>query len=261
MPTATACAQQLIDYYVKTTAASPKDYRYHRVLAWVYRDLEQLPEAIEAFQRASAVRPEMASLLENRAALEERLMRFDAALATYQQLYELRYHDPHWMEKIAEIYARQQRRPDAVEALEKALISGRPERAENFVAAAERLESWNYLEDATRFAERAIEIAGDRLLQDYSYDSALRLYARLATRLRQYEGAYRRLLAAVARPAQRLRRRAVGRCARGNGRYRRDTISRPKRRHRLPLSWRKKRPRCRRWSLTSGCCRWRARPD
>ncbi len=188
--------QRLIDSYVKTAAASPKDYRYQRVLAWVYRDLEQLPEAIEAFQRASAVRPEMAGLLESRAALEERLMRFDAALATYQQLYELRYHDPRWMEKIAEMYARQQRRAEAVEAIEKALISGRPERAENFAAAAERLESWNYLEDALRFAQRAVELAGDRLLQDYSYDSALRLYARLATRLRQYEPAYRRLLAA-----------------------------------------------------------------
>jgi tetratricopeptide (TPR) repeat protein len=188
--------QQLIDYYVKTTAESPKDYRYHRVLGWVYRDLEQLSEAIEAFGRASAVRPEMAGLLESRAALEARLMRFDAALATYQQLYELRYHDPHWMEQIAEVYARQQRRADAVEAIEKALISGRPERAENFVAAAERLADWNYLEDAERFAERAIEVAGDRLLQDYRYDAALRLYARLATRLRGYEAAYRRLLTA-----------------------------------------------------------------
>jgi Tfp pilus assembly protein PilF len=188
--------QQLIDYYVRTTAESPKDYRYHRVLAWVYRDLEQLPEAIEAFQRAAAVRPEMASLLESRAALEERLMRFDAALSTYQELYELRYHDPHWMEQIAEIYARQQRRGEAVEAVEKALIGGRPERSENFVAAAERLEGWNYLEDAERFAERGIELAGDRLLQDFRYDPALRVYARVTTRLRRHEAAYGRLLAA-----------------------------------------------------------------
>jgi tetratricopeptide (TPR) repeat protein len=188
--------QQLIGYYVKTTADSPKDYRYHRVLGWLCRDLEQLPEAIEAFRRASAVRPEMASLLESRAAIEERLMRFDDALATYQQLYELRYHDPRWMEQMAAVYARLQRRADAVEAIEKALISGRPERAENFAAAAERLESWNYLEDALRYGERAIDGAGDRLLQDYRYDAALRLYARLAARLRGYEAAYRRLLSA-----------------------------------------------------------------
>ena len=189
--------QQLIDYYVKTTTDSPKDYRYHRVLAWVYRNLEQMPEAIEAFRRASAVRPEMAGLLEERAALEERLMRFDDALATYQQLYELRYQDPHWMEQIARIYARQQRRAEAVDAVEKALISGRPERPENYAAAAERLEQWNYFEDAARFAERAIELAGGRLLEDYRYEPALRLYGRLQTRLRRHEEAYQRLTSAI----------------------------------------------------------------
>ncbi|MEX2301625.1 MAG: hypothetical protein WD733_11845 [Bryobacterales bacterium] len=192
--------QQLIDYYVKTTADSPKDYRYHRVLAWVYRNLEQMPEAIEAFRRASAVRPEMAGLLDERAALEERLMRFDDALATYQQLYELRYQDPHWMEQIARIYARQQRHAEAVEAVERALISGRPERPENYVAAAERLEQWSYFDDAARFAARAIDLAGDRLLEDYRYQPALRLYGRLQAKLRQHEEAYQRLTSAM--PAQ-----------------------------------------------------------
>ena len=101
--------RQLADYYVRTTAESPQDFRYHRVLGWLQTQFENHEAAIGAFTRAAEVRPDHTGVLESRAALEERLMRFDDALGTCRRLYELTYENPRWMEKIAEIQARQGR--------------------------------------------------------------------------------------------------------------------------------------------------------
>jgi cellulose synthase operon protein C len=185
--------QQLLDAYLRTTAESPKDYRYHRVLAWIRTELEDYPAAIEAYRRAAQVRPDHVGLLESRAALEERLLRFDDALATSQEIHKLTYENPQWMEKIAEMHARQGRRRETVEAIEKAFIAGRPERAEHYFAAAGRLEEWNLLAEAQPFAEKGVELAGEYLFRDGTYFSGARSYARLLTRLRQYAPAYRRL--------------------------------------------------------------------
>ena len=188
-------------------------------------------------------------------------MRFDDALATYQQLYELRYQDPQWMEKIAEIYARQQRRSEAVEAIEKALISGRPERAENFFAAAERLESWNYLEDAAASPNAASQIAGDSLLQDYRYDSGA---AALRASGRRGCGNTRPLISACsphgpAEPNDFAEER-LGRGARRNGRHGREIFHARGEDIVYRFPGERKSRDAARCSLTSGCCRSRARP-
>ena len=183
---------QIVNYYVKTTGESPRDFRYHRVLAWVYTHFEDLPAAIEAYGRAIEVRPDSTEVLEARASLEERLLRFDDALATYQELYRLRYEDPRWMEKVAEIYARQGRRAEAVEAARKALIEGRPPRPEHYFAAARRLDRWGYVSEARDAAEEGVDLAGDRVFHR-SYSSGVRLYVSLMTRLREYERAVQKL--------------------------------------------------------------------
>ena len=177
--------EQLTNYYVKTTGDSPRDFRYHRVLAWVHTHFENLPAAIEAYGRAIQVRPDSTEVFEARAALEVRLLRFDDALATYQQLYRLRYEDPRWMEKMAQVYARQGRRAEAVAAARKALIEGRPPRPEHYFAAARRLAAWGYVPEARDAAEEGIDLAGDRLFHG-SYSSGVQLYVSLMTRLREY---------------------------------------------------------------------------
>ena len=185
--------KQLLDYYTKTAADSPKDFRWPMVVARIDAFFEDYPAAIASFARARAIRPDSTELLAAQAGLEERLMRFDDALKSYSRLYELAYQNPAWMEKVAELQARQGRTDAAVAALKKALIEGRPEKPDLYFAVAERLAGWNLLDQARQFAERGVALAGKDLLvrpEDFSGAAA---YATILTRLRDYGTAYTRL--------------------------------------------------------------------
>ena len=188
-------APQLAGYYEKRQNDSPKDYRWPMVLARIDTTLEDFPAAIAEYRRAANVRPDRIDLFTGRAALEERLLRFDDAAATYAKLYELNYHNSQWMEKVAEIRARQGRSNEAVEALRKALLEGRPERPEPLFAMAAKLESWGMLAPAREYAEKAVASAGSDLLADFQ--TGAQLYARVMTRTRVYQAAYRKLLSLV----------------------------------------------------------------
>ncbi|MGH8700326.1 MAG: hypothetical protein ACREVR_04005, partial [Burkholderiales bacterium] len=185
---------RLLAYYTKTETDSPRDFRWPMVVARLQTHFEDFPAAIAAYSRAVRIRPDRADLFTARAALEARV-RFDEALATYERLYELSYRNQQWMEKIAELRARKGEPDAAVAALRAALIEGRPERPGNFFEVARRLESWNMLPQARTFAERGVEMAGNRLLLDDVYGAVL--YARIMTRLRQHEAALERLHSAV----------------------------------------------------------------
>jgi predicted Zn-dependent protease len=182
--------QQLVEYYAKTIQQSPRDYRWSMVLARIQTSLEDFPGAIETYAKAIAIRPDRADLRIARAGLAERMMRFDDAIGEFERVYQLAYKDPKWMEKIAEIRARQGKADDAVAALKTALIDGRPEKAENFFEAARRLESWGLLTQARGFAEQGVTFAGAELLAATDNHAGAKLYARILTRLRQQEIAY-----------------------------------------------------------------------
>ena len=130
------------------------------LLAKLETQFEDFPAAIAAYAKAVAIRPDRADFQTARGSLEERLMRFDDAVASYAKTYELTYHDPQWMEKIAELRARQGRVDDAAKALRTALVDGRPERAEIFFAVAGRLELWRMPEAARPFVDQGARLAG-----------------------------------------------------------------------------------------------------
>ncbi len=182
--------RQLVDYYAKTIQQSPRDYRWSMVLARIQTSLEDFPGAIETYAKAIAIRPDRADLRIARAGLAERMMLFDEAIGEYDRVYQLAYKDPKWMEKIAEIRARQGKPDDAVAALKTALIDGRPEKAENSFEAARRLESWGLLTQARRFAEQGVASAGAELLASTNNHAGAKLYTRILTRLREQETAY-----------------------------------------------------------------------
>jgi tetratricopeptide (TPR) repeat protein len=188
--------QQLVDFYAKTVTQSPRDYRWPMVLAEIDAGLEQYPAAIESYGKAITVRPDRVDLHEARANLEERLMRFDDAAADYQRVYELAFKDPKWMEKVAEVRARQGRANDVVAALRVALIEGTPETAGKYFEVARRLESWGLLAEARSFAEQGIASAGSDLLATSQQQPGATLYTRIMTRLRQQEKAYATLQSA-----------------------------------------------------------------
>jgi hypothetical protein len=81
-----------------------------------------------------------------------------------------------------------------VKALETGWIEGRPAKAANSFAVAERLEQWGLLDDAKTFAERGVEQAGADLL--VSEQSGATTYARIMARLRQSTAANARLVEA-----------------------------------------------------------------
>jgi hypothetical protein len=189
--------QQLLDYYIKATADSPKDFRWAMVLARIETYFEDYAGAIASYARARTVRPDRADLLTAQASLEERTMRFDDALKSYSQLYQLTYQNPQWMEKIAEFHARKGQTDAAVAALKKALIEGRLETPEKYFAAADSLSSWNMLNEAREFSKHGVELAGkDLLVQPEDVKGAL-AYVALLTRLRDYSTAYARLMDAA----------------------------------------------------------------
>jgi tetratricopeptide (TPR) repeat protein len=186
---------QLLAYYTKTAADSPRDYRWPMLLARLETQFEDFPAAINAYATASAIRPDRADFQSERASLEERLMRFDAAIGSYTKTYELTYHDPQWMEKIAELHARQGRVDAAAKALRTALVDGRPERAETFLAVARRLDEWHMPEAARPFADQGARLAGPAGLLETSGGAA---YVNVYTGLRQAAAVFDRLLAARA---------------------------------------------------------------
>ena len=188
---------QLLNFYTKTVADSPRDYRWSMVLARIHATLEQYPEAIETYSKAIAIRPDRIDLYTARAGLEERLMRFDDAASDYERLYQLSFQDPQWMEKVAEVRARQGKNDAAVAALQTALIAGRPENAANYREVAQRLEAWGMLTEARTFAEHGVQVAGDDLLAVPENHAAADLYVRVMTRLRQQESAYAALQKAL----------------------------------------------------------------
>jgi predicted Zn-dependent protease len=181
----------LFAFYQKTVNNSPRDPRWSIVLARLATAAEDDALAIDAYGKALKLRPERQDLYIAQGGLEEKLHRFDDAIGLYRKLYTLSYRDPKWMEKVAELCARQGKNADAVKALESAWIEGRPEKAANSFAVAQRLEQWGLLEDAQRYAEKGVQQAGADLL--VSEQSGAALYARILTRQRQSEAAYTRL--------------------------------------------------------------------
>jgi predicted Zn-dependent protease len=180
---------QLLEFYQKTTQQSPRDYRWPMVVARMQTSLEAYPAAVEAYGKAIAIRPDRTDLRIARATLNERMLRFDDAVSDYERIYQLSYKDAKWMEKIAELRARQGRNSDAVNALKTALIDVGPERAQNYFDVARRLEGWGILEQARSFAELGVNTAGDEFLATTEYHEDAKLYARIMTRLRLHEKA------------------------------------------------------------------------
>ena len=190
--------RQLLDFYARTAQQSPRDFRWPMVLARIQTNLEDFSAAIDSYSKAIAVRPDRTDLRIARATLEERLMRFDDAAADYERIYQLTYKDAKWMEKVAELRARQGRSADAVAALRVALIDVGPERSQSYFEVARRLEIWGILEPARDFAEQGVNLAaGDLLVSTDNHDGA-KMYTRIMTRLRQQDKAYSTLRAALA---------------------------------------------------------------
>jgi predicted Zn-dependent protease len=195
---------QLVDFYTKTVAQSPRDYRWSMVLAKIQANLENYAAAIDTYAKSIAIRPDRADLYIARAGLEERLMRFDEAAADYEHIYQLTYKDPQWMEKVATVRARQGMTKEIVAALQAALVDNRPDNAANYFEVAHRLENWSMPEQARSFAEQGVNKAGADLLADAGHRSGMNTYVRIMTRLRQHELAFATLQKALEQSAANL---------------------------------------------------------
>lgn len=188
--------ERLFAYYRKTIENSPRNPRWSIVLARLATTAQDFPAAIAAYEKAITLRPERQGLLIAQSELDARLQRFDDAVIDYQKLYKLSYSDPQWMQRVAEVRARQGREAEAVQALETAWINGRAAKAANYFQVAAQLESWKMLDAARKFAEHGVDLAGADLLVNGEDQSGAATYARVMARLRQADVAWTRLNAA-----------------------------------------------------------------
>ena len=177
-------APRMLGFYRRAVADAPRDYRWPVVLARIETAAEDYPSAIADYERAIKARPDRADVVQAKAGLEERLMRFDDAIASYSRLYELSYRDPQWMIKVAELRARLGRSADAVGALKTAIIGARTETADADFAIASKLESWHLVADAVSFADRGAKSLGTELVKQP--DDAV-VFARIMARARHLD--------------------------------------------------------------------------
>ena len=119
-------------------------------------------------------------MLAGRAALEERLLRFEEAANSYAKLYELAYKDPQYMVKVAETRARLGQKDQTIDALRTAFIEGKAAKADAYFEIASKLEQWNWLAEAMQYANDGRKL---------DPEGGVELQARIATRLRQYSDA------------------------------------------------------------------------
>ena len=177
-----AQAGPLVAFYRKTINEAPLDYRWPIVLGRIETVTEDFPAAIADYERGIKARPDRADVLEAKARLEERLMRFDDAMKSYGRLYELAYRNPRWLIKVAELHARLGQNSEAVSALKTAIIGARTETADADFEIAGQLEAWHILPDAVTFAERGASLAGEELFKRPDHVAT---YARIMARARR----------------------------------------------------------------------------
>lgn len=182
---------RLTAFYRKTILDAPRDYRWPIVLARIETVAEDFSAAIADYQRAIQARPDRSDVLESKARLEERLMRFDDAIKSYAHLYDLAYRDPQWLIKVAELRARTGQNSAAVDALKTSVIGARTETADADFSIAEYLESWHILPDAVTFAERGANLAGADLFAHDARNAAA--YSRILARARRIDAVLAKL--------------------------------------------------------------------
>ena len=192
--------QQFTDFLNKTVAESPRDSRFAITLARVNTLFEDYPAALAAYDKAIGIRKDRPDLYIARADLEEHQQSFDAACADYDRLYQLSYKDPQWMLKAAEARARQGKNDRAVRALEAAFIDGRTKAAQNYFKVAARLETWGLLEEARRFADQGLSLAGNDLLTSTDNRDGVLTYVRIVTRQRHAADAFHTIQSALNAP-------------------------------------------------------------
>ena len=176
---------QLTAFYRKTIADAPRDWRWPIVLARIETALEDYPAALSAYEMGMKLRPDRADVVEARGTLEERLLRFNDAISSYNKLYQLTYNDSQWLDKAAEMQARLGRSSEAVATLERAHIGAGGETVTGLFAIADLLEQWHLPQDAGRYADRGYNLAGSDMAM--KYQPQLAIYAKVMAELRRYE--------------------------------------------------------------------------
>lgn len=153
---------RLDSYFASAAQSSPKDARWPMILARIQTQSELLPAARESYNRAIALRPERTDLLMARAQIEDRLLRFEDSATSYAKLYELTYQDPRWMVQAAQARARLGQKQQAIELLERAFLKDRAPKSADYLEIARRLENWNWIEEAAKFAQSGAETPVDK---------------------------------------------------------------------------------------------------
>ena len=184
--------ERITAYFAKAETDSPRDARWPIVRARLENEFGDFNAALAAWGRAVALRPERVDLLTSRAKLEERLSQFDKAIASYRKLFEISFKNASWLEEGARVLARQGKNDECVKWLREAYVDNRTNSPNNALLVASRLMELGLTEQARAEVQKALPTATD-------VELAGALYARAATRLRQYDTIVPTLSAVTAR--------------------------------------------------------------
>lgn len=191
-------ADRLVGYYGKAVSDAPRDYRWPIVLARIDTALRRYPEAVEAYEKASVVRPDRADIFEAKADLQKRLLRFDDAIKTYQKLYELSYHDAQFLVSQAEMNMRSGRAPEAVQLLRRAYIDGSIHPAEGYVSVMQQEAEWQSFAVVDQLFREARSLL---VKDDSSMRQAITLEAKALTALHRPQDAIEMAAASAPDPS------------------------------------------------------------
>ena len=191
--------QQLIDFYIKTVAQSPRDYRWSMVLARTQTNLEELScrhrHLWEVDRDPSGPRRPLYCARRTRRTPD----------AFRRSRRRLRAHLSTWPTKIRSGWRKSPPCAPVRVKQRKLSLRCRPRLSRaarrmrvNYFEVARRLENWGMLDQARNFAEQGVNKAGTDLLASAEHHAGARVYVRIMTRLRQHEQAYASLQKALA---------------------------------------------------------------
>lgn len=185
--------QRLIDYYVRTSAVSTKDYRWNSVLAQIHTLKDSLEDSAAQWRLAIRNEPQRIDLHVRLADVLVKLQQYPDAIQQYREIHRLSGRDNMWLTNIARTQAMSGDLAAARKTLEA--VIGQGDQYSAFFAAARLLSSWGDLETAARLMDDGLAVLEKDLYRDPLRREDLDFYIELAMRRGKALDVFNRLLA------------------------------------------------------------------
>jgi tetratricopeptide (TPR) repeat protein len=163
LATLALCYQHLKDFnsaieaYNKALAIKPDYVEAHINLGSAFKEQGRLEEAIEAYNKALAIKPDYAEAYNNMGVALKEQGKLEEAIEAYNKALAIKPDYAEAYSNIGSALTEQGELEEAIEAYNKALAI-KPDYAQAWLNGAEALEKWNKLKELGLWLERAFQI-------------------------------------------------------------------------------------------------------